>query len=159
MISEVTEVTSEQIAHNTKLAVAFHAPFNTGDVDALDEILHPNWVNHPQNPHERPGPEGYKQTITWLRSVFPDLEFTVEDMIAQGDKVIGRLLATGTHQAEFLGVKPTGKRITFRAIDIHRFENGRIMETWHVEDIYGMLAQIGVIDNVYGCEIDPYTPW
>lgn len=154
-----TAVTGEQIAQNTKIAAAFHTPFKTGDVDALDDILHPNWVNHPRNPYEGPGPDGFKGTITWIRSVFPDIEFIVEDVIVQGDKVVVRSVGTGTQKGEFLGLKPTGKRITFRALDVHRFENGRIIESWHSEDIYGMLAQLGIIENAYGSEIEPYAAW
>ena len=148
-----------RLTANERRAVEFHEPFKTGDLDAIDEILHPRWVNHPRNPHEGPGPEGWKGTVGFLRSVFPDMEFVVEELIEAGDKVVVRSVGTGTQEGEFLGKEPTGKRVEFRALDVHRFEDGRIVESWHSEDIYGMLAQLGIIGNPYGAQLDPYPAW
>lgn len=142
-----------------RLAVTFHEPFKTGDVDALDGILHPDWVNRPRNPREAPGPEGFKETIRYLRSVFPDMEIVPDEVIEAGDKVITSSVGTGTQRAEFLGVPATGKRMSFRAIDVHRFEGGRIVESWHVQDYYAMLAQLGAIENVMADQVDPYPGW
>jgi len=80
-----------------------------------------------------------------LWTAFPDLHITVEDMIAEGDKVSWRLLVTGTHQAEFVGIPPTGTRVTFEAQYIFRFRNGLIAERWTNLDRLGILVQLGAI--------------
>ena len=69
---------------------------------------------------------------------------TIEDLIAQGDKVVGRFVLTGTHQGPFLGIAPTGKRIRVTGIDIVRFQNGRITDLWYNEDTFGLYEQLGV---------------
>lgn len=148
-----------RLSANERKAVEFHEPFETGDLDALDEVLHPDWMNHPRNPHEGTDPEGWKGTVGYLRSVFPNLEFIVEELIEAGDKVVVRSVGTGTQEGKFLGHAPTGRRVEFRALDVHCFEGGRIVESWHPEDVYGMLAQLGIIENPYGAQVDPYPAW
>lgn len=152
-------VAVEGLTENGRLAVKFHEPFKTGDVDALDGSLHPVWVNRPRNPQEGSSPEGFKGTIRYLRSVFPALAIVPEEPIEAGDKVITRSVGTGTQRSEFLGLPATGKRMHFRAIDVHRFEDGRIVESWHLQDYYAMLAQLGAIANVMADQIDPYPGW
>ena len=154
-----TGVAGERVDGYKRLALEFHGPFKSGNVGALDGILHPDWVNNPRNAHEGYDSEGYKDTIRWMRSVFPDIEVLPEELIEVGDKVVVRSVGTGTQRAEFLGVPPTGKRFTFRALEIHRFEDGRIVESWHIQDYYAMLAQLGAIENVMRDQIDPYPAW
>ena len=150
---------AEQLETNKRTAAGFHAPFRTGDVDALNGYLAGEWANHPRNPGEDPGPDGFKATITFIRSVFPDIGFDVQDVIADGDKVLVRSLARGTHTGETLG-PPTGKPVAFRTMDLHRFRaDGKIIESWHTEDIYAMLATIGLIPNIYRADLDPYPGW
>ena len=78
-----------------------------------------------------------------LRQAFPDLQVTVEDVIAEGDKVVARNTVTGTHQGEYLGLPPTGRSIAYNEIFIFRFANGRIAETWGVVDVFSQLRQLG----------------
>lgn len=152
-------LTAQQIETNRRTAAGFHRPFDTGDVDALDGYLADDWTNHPRNPGEGEGPDGFKSTIAFIRSVFPDIHFQVEDVMAEGDKVLVRSLARGTHTGYALG-PPTGRPVAFRTMDMHRFRgDGKIAESWHSEDVYAMLATIGLIPNVYGVELDPYPGW
>jgi steroid delta-isomerase-like uncharacterized protein len=80
-----------------------------------------------------------------LHRAFPDLHVTVEDLIAEGDKVVGRNSVTGTHQGEYMGLPPTGKSVTYNEIFIIRFVDGRIAETWGVVDVFSQMKQLGVI--------------
>ena len=120
--------------------------FNTGDVDSLDEAVAPDSVDHdPYNPHASEGVEGLKKTIAMYRDAFPDLRITIEDQIAEGDKVVTRWTGTGTHQGEVLGIPASGKTSTITGIGIDRFEDGKIVEAWNNWDTLGMLQQIGAI--------------
>jgi steroid delta-isomerase-like uncharacterized protein len=80
-----------------------------------------------------------------LHRAFPDLHITVEDVIAEGDKVVGRNSVTGTHQGEYMGLPPTGKPVAYNEIFIFRFVNGRIAETWGVVDVVSQMKQLGVV--------------
>jgi len=83
--------------------------------------------------------------FTRLHSAFPDLHVTVEDLIEEGDKVVGRNTVTGTHEGEYMGLKPTGRSITYNEIFIIRFADGRIAETWGVVDVLSQLRQLGAV--------------
>ncbi len=83
--------------------------------------------------------------IVWLTTAFPDLHLTIEDEIAEGDKVVTRVTARGTHQGSFMGIRPTGKRAVVTGIVIDRFANGKTVEAWNNLDDLGLLQQLGVI--------------
>ena len=118
--------------------------FNRGNLDLIDEILTSNFAEREELPPGFPsGGEGVKQLTKVLRSAFPDFKATIEDMIAEGDKVVVRMTWKGTHQGEFLGVPPTGKRVSFGVIDIVRFEGGKFAEHWGLWDSTKMMQQIG----------------
>ncbi len=89
--------------------------------------------------------EGLKQFYGGLWSAFPDLHITVEDMVGEGDKVSWRLLVNGTHEAEFRGVPPTGRQVTFGAQYIFRFRDGKIVERWTNFDRLGVMVQLGAV--------------
>jgi len=91
------------------------------------------------------GAELLKQVWAMLLRVYPDIHLTVEDVIAEGDKVVARNTVTGTHQGEFMGLAPTGKPVTYKEIFIFRFVDGRVAETWGVVDVYAQMKQLGVI--------------
>ena len=78
-----------------------------------------------------------------IRSAFPDLHVTIEDQIAEGDKVVTRVTFRGTHQGEFSGIAPTGKRVEYSGIAIDRIANGKVVEMWHISNMAGLLLQIG----------------
>jgi steroid delta-isomerase-like uncharacterized protein len=80
-----------------------------------------------------------------FRSAFPDLQFTMEDQIADGDKVVHRLTATGTHRGEFMGIPPTDKRVRVTGVNINQFVDGKIVEAWGFMDMMGLMQQLGAI--------------
>lgn len=92
-----------------------------------------------------PDREGFKQFIKMVRDAFPDFHDTVEDLIAENDKVVLRVTCTGTHKGEFMGVPPTGKQVTVSAIAIYRFAGGKAVEHWNVTDRLSLMQQLGVI--------------
>jgi uncharacterized protein (DUF1330 family)/predicted ester cyclase len=120
----------------------FYEALSSGDTGVAKEILAPDWEDIPLPPDTSPGSEGFKQTVAALREAFPDLEAVVEDIVVSGDRVAVRVLARGTHRGEILGVEPTDREVEFRAFDFHRLEGGRIVQSWHLEDLFGLLGQI-----------------
>ena len=118
---------------------------NKKNTAVIDELLDPNQVNHSLPPGMPADLEGSKQFIGMFLTGFPDLHFTVEDMIAEGDTVVARLTARGTHQGAFMGIPPTGKHVTVTAIDISRMAGGKSVEHWIEMDTLGMMQQLGVI--------------
>lgn len=120
--------------------------FNRGNVSAADEVIAPDFVEHEElPPGMAPGREGVKQLVGMLHGAFPDFNFAIEDVVAQGDKVVARSTWTGTQQGEFLGIPPTGKAVSFGVIDIVRFAGGKVMEHWGQMDSLRMLQQLGAI--------------
>ena len=119
--------------------------FNDGNVDAVDELVTDSYVRHDPNSPEVRGPEQEKQLIAMYRSAFPDLYFTIEDMIAEGDKVVIRVGIHATHKGELLGIPPTDKQLTFTSTEIFRLAEGKIDEQWVNFDALGMMQQLGVI--------------
>ena len=120
---------------------------NKKNTAVIDELLDPNQVNHSLPPGMPADLEGSKQFIGMFLTGFPDLHFTVEDMIAEGDTVVARLTARGTHQGAFMGIPPTGKHVTVTAIDINRLVGGKSVEHWLEMDTLGMMQQLGVIPS------------
>ena len=118
--------------------------FNKGNLAALDELFAPNFIEH-QDGFVPPNIKGVKGAIVSLRTPFPDLRLTVEEIIASGDKVWARINARGTHQAPFMGRLPTGKSFAITVIDICRFEDGQIVEHWGVADRLGLMGQLGLV--------------
>jgi len=111
----------------------------------LDEVFDPNVVDHFAPPGTPGGLEGARQTLGMFLSAFPDLHFTVEDMIAEGDRVVARATMSGTQQGPFMGIPPTGKHVTITGIDINRFVGGKSVEHWVEMDRLGLMQQLGVI--------------
>jgi predicted ester cyclase len=120
--------------------------FNQGNLSALDELFAANFREH-QDGMLPPNLEGVKGAIRSLRSFFPDLKLTIEEIIAVGDKTWARIVARGTHGGQFMQLPPTGKTITITVIDICRFEGGKIFEHWGVADRLAMMQQIGAIPS------------
>ncbi len=123
--------------------------WNKGNLAAADEFLAANSVGHdPDAPGLAPGVEGFKQVFTMFRTAFPDLHVTVEDMIAEGDKVVSRTTARGTHKGELMGIAPTGKQVTVAEIRIHRIAGGKIVEHWGIVDKLSLMQQLGVVPTM-----------
>jgi len=120
---------------------------HTGSLDAAEEIYAPDYVGHdPTLPEDVHGAEAARQFATTYRSAFPDLTCTIEDQIAEGDKVATRFSAYGTHQGETeeLG-PPTGNRVEITGVSIERFSEGKVVEAWDNFDALGMMQQLGFI--------------
>ncbi len=119
---------------------------NEKDLSILDEVLAPDFVEHEQlGPGIPPNIEGTKQFFAIALSAFPDMHCVIDDVIAEGDRVVARSTWSGTHQGEFMGVPPTGKSVSFQVIDIGRVENNKCVEHWGQADLMGLLMQIGAI--------------
>jgi steroid delta-isomerase-like uncharacterized protein len=138
---------------NKAVARRFFEIFEEGNVDALDEVVAPDAVDHdPYNPHANEGLEGAKKTIAMYREAFPDIHFEIAEQLADGDKVATRWEGTGTHEGTLMGIEPTGKRSTTRGIGIDRIEDGKIVESWNSWDVLGMMQSIGAIPEPQGAE-------
>ena len=122
----------------------FEEVWNQGNLATVDELLAADYVLHDPAMLIR-GPEGFKAYVSAFRAAFPDLHATIEDQIAQDDRVAMRFTVRATHKGEFQGIPPTGKQITLSGINIQRFVDGKIVENWVSLDALGMLQQLGVI--------------
>ena len=111
----------------------------------FDEVFEPDVLIRTPLPIQVTGVQAIKEVFATLLRAFPDLHITLEDVIAEEDKVVIRDTVTGTHQGEYMGVPPTGKPITYNEIFIARFTGGRIAETWGVVDVLAQMRQLGVI--------------
>ena len=122
--------------------------FNAGDLAIIDELVARDYVLHVA-PEVR-GPEGMKHFVTMYRTAFPDYACTIDDQIAEGDKVVTRWTARGTQQGELMGIPPSGKQVTLPGVVIDRIADGQLVETWLQADVLGMLQQLGVIPATAG---------
>jgi steroid delta-isomerase-like uncharacterized protein len=125
--------------------------FEGGNLDLADELFDPDYVLHdPAVPEEVRGPEGIKQYVSMYCSAYPDTHFTVEDQIAEGDRVVTRWTGQGTHQGELMGISPTGNQVTVTGIEFDRVSDGKMQETWVNYDALGMMQQLGVASQQGG---------
>ena len=119
---------------------------NERKLNVADELVAATHTLHdPSIPGVEPGPEGMKQTISVYQNAFNDAHWAVEDMVAEGDKVVTRWTGHGTHTAELQGIPQTGKQVNVPGIWIFRIAGGKIAESWDVWDTLGMMQQLGVI--------------
>jgi steroid delta-isomerase-like uncharacterized protein len=121
----------------------FEAIWNQGHLAVADEIVAPTYVSHFPLPGQPPGIAGFKYAVQLLRTSFPDLHLTIDDLIAEGDKVVARLTARGTHLATFRGIPATGQAVTWTGIRIFRIAEGKIVEHWANWDDLGLVQQLG----------------
>ena len=119
--------------------------FNKKNLAIIDELIAPNCVEHNAFPGQAPGIEGVKQTIGMFLAAFPDMRVTVDDMIAEGDKVAVRYSGRGTHRGELMGIAATGKQVTATGMEIVRLSGGKMVEHWEQMDMLGMMQQMGVL--------------
>ena len=119
---------------------------HTGNLDAVEEIFSPDYVSHEPTSGEVRGIEGARQFAATFREAFPDLQNTIEDMVAEGDTVVMRFRGSGTHEGETEAFgPPTGKRMEITGITIKRLSEGKIVEAWTNFDALGMMQQLGLI--------------
>jgi steroid delta-isomerase-like uncharacterized protein len=124
----------------------FEEVYNRGNLEVADELMASDFVDHDMLPGQQSGVEGYKRSVAEQRAASSDLRFSIEDMFAEGDKVVTRSIGSGTHdRGELMGAPPTGKRITVSNITITRLEGGKIVEEWTESDTLGMMRQLGLV--------------
>ena len=117
-----------------------------GNLAVADELIDPGFVVHGAGGQAVPtGPEGVKQLVSAWRTGFPDGRMIVDDMLAEGDKVVIRMTWRGTHNGVFYGIAPTGRQVSVTSIGIDRVVNGKIVEGWGEVDMLGLYQQIGAI--------------
>ena len=122
--------------------------FNGGNMDLVDELYAPDYVLHdPSLPEDLHGPEGIKRYASMTLGAFPDIRVAVEDQVAEGDKVVSRWTATGTHTGDLIGLPPTGRRVEISGVTINHFSGGKIAAGWYQSDDLGMMQQLGVVPS------------
>ena len=138
-------MTAEQdgAARNKAVVRRWIEEFKTGGDESVgDEVRSPHFVNHSAPPGAPAGPEAGKLYFRALRAAFPDLHVRIEDMLAEGDRVVTRQTFSGTHRGEWLGVPATGRTVSWAVIDIVRLADGRLVDHWAVADLHGLLGQL-----------------
>lgn len=124
----------------------FEEVWNKGNMDAIDEMASPDAIGHGQAQHDIDiGLKEFRTFAISLRRAFPDFNVTIDQVIEQEDKVVARWTTTMTHKGEFLGVAPTGKKVTITGTSMQRIADGKIVEGWDNWDQLGLLVQIGAI--------------
>lgn len=120
--------------------------YNHANLEVIDEHLSPDFVYHVSMPGISPDREGAKQFVRGITSAFSDIRYTVEDLVAEGDKVVARWSSRGVHTGELIGVPATGKEVTTTGISMARIVDGKIKEVWSEFDALGMLQQLGAME-------------
>ncbi|MGI8859152.1 MAG: ester cyclase [Rubrobacteraceae bacterium] len=119
----------------------------SGNLDVIDEVMAPDVVDHDPAPFQGPGPQGFKDFFSTMRSAFPDMNIEPEHMTATDDDVAIAYTLTGTHEGEFMGVAPTGKSISVRGVQIARLnEDAKIAERWGSSDELGIFQQLNAVE-------------
>ena len=121
---------------------------NGHDLARMDAFFTPNFINHLEAPDlssEHNAVERAKMVFREIFTAFPDLHVTIQDQVAEGDKVVTHKLFQGTHQGTFMGVAPTGRQIAFAVIDILRLEHGKVVEHWAIQDRLALMQQLGML--------------
>lgn len=135
-------------AENKVVMSRFVEFINTGSEKLAEELISPDAVFHvPGRPEPLRGPAGYLAVIGMMRGGFPDIQWTLEEMIAEDDKVAARFTMRGTHQGSFFGVPPTGKTIAVQAMNFYRLSAGQFIEERGQPDLLGLLQQIGAVPS------------
>lgn len=127
---------------NRELVRAWWEAYASHDLDTCIGFVGDDVVIHGSSSKGR---EGFREELEFWVSAFPDMAPIIEDLIAEGDKVVSRVSDTATHEGDFLGVPATRKQVTTQEIDIFRIEDGRIVEVWAAPDLFRIMAQLGVL--------------
>jgi predicted ester cyclase len=130
------------IDENRAIITRYVYEVNMQNYDAFDEFVDPAFVDHDPIPGQQPGIPGLKDAYRMFSAAFPDVWFTFEDLIAEGDLVVGRGVISGTHKGDFLGMPPTGKTVNWTGTRLFRVKNGKVTEGWINIDMLGLIGQI-----------------
>lgn len=121
--------------------------WNEGRLDRLDDFVDPGFIDHESTfPFAARGSEGLRKVLLFFRTAFPDLHWTIEDLVSEGSKVVLRFTVRATHRGSVLGLPGTGKRVTITGVAILDWQGGRMVEAWTQWDTLGLLQQIGAAD-------------
>ncbi|MBI4285223.1 MAG: ester cyclase [Chloroflexi bacterium] len=120
---------------------------NKKNLAAIDELVSPDFIDHAVPPGAPQGISGARQSLGMWIGAFPDLHVTVQDLIADGDRVAVRLAFNGTHKGEIMGIAPTGKKVAAEGIEVERIANGKYAERWEVFDMLSVMQQLGVVPS------------
>jgi len=142
MLTEVNKSTEANLATNRRF---YEEVINQKRLAVVDEVAGANYVSHSFPPGLPPGREGLKAFISAFHTAFPDGHLSVDHMIDSGDTVATRLTFRGTHTGDFMGIPPTGKKVTVPALDMARYADGKLVEHWGGPDQMSLLQQLGVI--------------
>lgn len=119
--------------------------WNRANLAAADELIADDFIDHTPLPGQLPGRAGFKQVMRTIRVAFPDARETIEELVAEGDRVVARVVIDGTHTGPFMGVPPTGKRIHVPAVAILRVRGGQIVERWSYSDDVSLLLDLDAL--------------
>ena len=122
----------------------FEEVWNKGNLDLVDEFLAQDYEDHNLPPGAPHGHKGYKASVNMFRSAFPDIQFTLEQVLAEDHRVAIRLMGRGTHKGSFMGIPPTGKQVSFGGMTFIHIQDGKVAERWGLSDIPGLMQQLGV---------------
>ena len=133
-------------SNNVEFMKNFVEFINSASETLAHELVSPEAIFHvPGRPEPMVGPAGYLAVVGMMRASFPDIQWTVEELISEGDKVAARFTMRGTHRGQFMGVPPTEKTIAVQALNIYHLKNGQIVKEYGAPDMLGLLAQIGAL--------------
>jgi steroid delta-isomerase-like uncharacterized protein len=121
----------------------FDEVLNAGNFGLLDQLIGASYLEHNPVAKQAAGAAGIRERIQTMRTAFPDLRFVVDELIGEDAIVAARYHWQGTHKGQFLGIAPTGRRLSVRGMDFYRLDDGRVIEHWDVVDEFGMLSQLG----------------
>ena len=133
------------VEENKAVVRKFFETFSRNDFAAFEAVTSQDIVYHTAPPGISPGIQGYRELMAMYHGAFPDMQLTIDDVIAEGDKVVTRFTPSGTHRGELMGIAPTGKRVSIDGISIVRVAGGKVVEEWDQLDMLGMLQQMGAI--------------
>jgi steroid delta-isomerase-like uncharacterized protein len=151
-LTEEGAMSTTQETANKATYVRFQDAMNTRDPEiistTIDLLVQPDAQVRTPLPIDAAGAQLLKEVFARLLTAYPDLHISVDDVIAEGDKVVGRHTVTGTHRGMHMGIAPTGKSVSYNEIFVFRFADGRIAETWGVVDVLSQLRQLGAAPRV-----------
>ncbi len=133
------------LEENKNIVRRYQEIYNSNNLDALLAVVSEDLLTPKIMPGIPPGIEGAKAAHQIMLAGFPDYQTTIEDLIAEGDKVVARITMTGTHTGDFIGIPPTGKYVSFTGIYVAKIANGKIVEHWGEEDGVSLMQQLGVM--------------
>ncbi len=133
------------MSDNIEIITRFEHEFRPGDQATIDELCDPGLVDHHPAPHVEPTLAGFKQKVPGFRTIFPDLEADLQDIIASGDKVATRWVVTASQQQEFMGIPASGQTVRVEGMNFYRLKDGRVTDIWTQFDGVAMMQQVGAI--------------